>query len=805
MSSKRDQLRITPLGAGCEVGRSCILLEFKGKSILLDAGSNPGAKGILGLPFFDMVDFSKVNLLLVSHFHVDHSAAVPYVTEKTTFKGRVFMTHATKAILNWILKENNKVAIGQHQHQHQHHHSQDDDDILYNNDDVNRSIAKFEAVDYHQQTEVDGIRFTCLHAGHVLGACMFLIEIAGVRILYTGDYSREDDRHLEAGELPRENIDVLICESTFGVQTFEPRAAREARLLGAINETIRKGGRVLMPVPSLGNGQELILVLSEHWADNEKFLKNVQVYFASTLARKCMDVYRTFIHNLNKRIQNQFSQRGDPWKESHYKFVGNLNAIHDDRPCVVLAAPGMMEGGISRALLERWCSDRNSLVLITGYSIEGTMARNLQSSMDEIVLLNGERRRKQIGVQVISFAAHVDYAQNSAFIHEVDAPNLVLVHGEQHVMNRLKTALIDYELARTDRDEKNHMRIFTPSNTDTVRLYFRGEKRAKVVGGLAEHVPKVGEVFAGIVVSNTRDFKLQVMEEEDLPIFTGASNVAVEIAQSLRVPYRTGSICHLEQVFGPVEDIYSKPDATATTKTDNADADSQKNDKEGELVGVRVGTHVEVRKESDREVSVSWIGDRLSDFMADAVVATIISAEGSPMSIRLASAPCRHKHSCPNHQHDHTNSGVGDNVSEAAATETTAVAAAKVDDCAENVSRLVRFFTDQFGDVDHDTDAQKLTLSIDDRKATLDLVTLDIQGADSALNDRVASTLSRAVLALRTTNFGTKRDTPPPPPTSSPPADAPAEESTEEPADAAQELIKEGKEDEDQASMDVES
>ena len=83
-----DTLEITPLGGGKEVGRSCHLLEFRGRSIILDCGIHPGRSGLDALPFLDTVDLSTVDLLLVSHFHIDHAAGVPYLTEKTGFKGR---------------------------------------------------------------------------------------------------------------------------------------------------------------------------------------------------------------------------------------------------------------------------------------------------------------------------------------------------------------------------------------------------------------------------------------------------------------------------------------------------------------------------------------------------------------------------------------------------------------------------------------------------------------------------------------------------------------------------------------------
>lgn len=88
-------------GAGQEVGRSCILLEFKGRRVLLDCGLHPGLHGRDALPFLDLVEVESIELLLVTHFHLDHCGALPYLLMRTPFAGRCFMTHATKAVYRW--------------------------------------------------------------------------------------------------------------------------------------------------------------------------------------------------------------------------------------------------------------------------------------------------------------------------------------------------------------------------------------------------------------------------------------------------------------------------------------------------------------------------------------------------------------------------------------------------------------------------------------------------------------------------------------------------------------------------------
>lgn len=85
------------------MGRSCILIETENKKILLDCGIHPSESSLASLPFFDHIDPSEIDILLVTHFHLDHCGAIPYFLQKTNFKGKTFMTYPTKAICKQIL------------------------------------------------------------------------------------------------------------------------------------------------------------------------------------------------------------------------------------------------------------------------------------------------------------------------------------------------------------------------------------------------------------------------------------------------------------------------------------------------------------------------------------------------------------------------------------------------------------------------------------------------------------------------------------------------------------------------------
>jgi cleavage and polyadenylation specificity factor subunit 3 len=248
---------------------------------------------------------------------------VPMLTDlmrQTNFrdgKGKVYMTHPTKAVYKFVMQDFVRMRYACSstlvQLRTYMSSSSSSSDALFSPVDLSMSLSSIIAVSVHQLiTPCPGVTFTPYHAGHVLGACMFLIDIAGLKILYTGDYSREEDRHLVKAEVPPVKPDVLIVESTFGRQTLEPREDKEIKFTNLVHSIIRRGGHVLMPVFALGRAQELLLILDEYWKKHPE-LHNVPIYYASNLARKCMAVYQTYIHTMNSNIRSRFARRDNPF------------------------------------------------------------------------------------------------------------------------------------------------------------------------------------------------------------------------------------------------------------------------------------------------------------------------------------------------------------------------------------------------------------------------------------------------------------------------------------------------------------
>ncbi|XP_034201524.1 cleavage and polyadenylation specificity factor subunit 3-I-like isoform X2 [Prunus dulcis] len=513
-------------------------------------------------------------------FHLDHAASLPYFLEKTTFKGRVFMTYATKAIYKLLLTDYVKVS------------KVSVEDMLFDEQDINASMDKIEVIDFHQTVEVEGIRFWCYTAGHVLGAAMFMVDIAGVRVLYTGDYSREEDRHLRAAETPQFSPDVCIIESTYGVQHHQPRHIREKRFTDVIHSTISQGGRVLIPAFALGRAQELLLILDEYWANHPE-LQNIPIYYASPLAKRCLSVYETYTLSMNDRIRNA---KSNPFV---FKYISPLKSIEnfkDVGPSVVMASPSGLQSGLSRQLFDMWCSDKKNACVIPGYVVEGTLAKTIINEPKEVTLMNGLSAPLNMQVHYISFSAHADSVQTTAFLEELRPPNIILVHGEANEMGRLKQKLMT-------QFADHNTKILTPKNCQSVEMYFNSQKMAKAIGRLAEKTPEVGESVGGLLVK--KGFSYQIMASDDLHVFSQLCTA--NVTQRITIPFASGFtvIKHrLSQIYESVESSV---------------------DEESGVPTLRVHDRVTVKQDTDKHISLHWSSDPISDMVSDSIVALILN------------------------------------------------------------------------------------------------------------------------------------------------------------------------------------
>ncbi|KAL6329843.1 hypothetical protein AAG906_037943 [Vitis piasezkii] len=357
-----------------------------------------------------------------------------------------FMTHAMKAIYKLLLSDYVKVS------------KVSVEDMLYDEQDILCSMDKIEVLDFHQTLEVNGIQFWCYTAGHVLGAAMFMVDIAGVRVLYTGDYSHEEDRHLHAAEIPQFCPDICIIEATYGVQLHQPQ------------HVVPKNSS--LSLMSIG-----LTILSSITSP----------YFMLPLQKVhgCLPD----INSMNERIRDQFGNSTFGFK--HISPLKSIENFNDVGPSVVMASlVGFRVGCQDNCLI---CGALiRKMHVFTWVCCGRDIGKTIINEPKEVTLMNGLTAPLNMLVHFISFFAHADFAQTSTFLKELMPPNIILVHGEANEMGRLKQKLI------TQFADCN-TKIISPKNCQSVEMYFNSEKMAKTIGRLAEKTPEVGETVSGLL------------------------------------------------------------------------------------------------------------------------------------------------------------------------------------------------------------------------------------------------------------------------------------------------------------------
>ncbi|KAK1351001.1 subunit 11 of integrator complex [Hamiltosporidium tvaerminnensis] len=421
-------MQIIPLGAGQDVGRSCIIVYIEDKTIMFDCGMHMGYSDARRFPDFSYLSstnsFDKaIDCLIISHFHLDHCGALPYFTEVLGYNGPIFMTHPTKAICPILLEDYRKITAKINDNKH------------FTSSDIKNCMNKVIPLNMNETYVHDGIEIVPYYAGHVLGAAMFYVKVKDESVVYTGDYNTTPDRHLGAAWIDCLKPDVLITESTYACVIRECRKAKEREFINCIDETIKRGGKVLVPIFALGRAQELCLLVDAYW---EKMGYSTPVYFSAGLTEKANQIYRLFINYTNENIREKIFQR-NMFDFKHIKPF-QKHFLEKNVPMVIFASPGMLHSGLSLSIFKEWCNDEKNLIIIPGYCVKGTVGEKILNGCKEIKI-NNEIYEVKIEVKNLGFSAHADEKGILQIINQCKPRNVVLVHGEKSKMKRIQKTL----------------------------------------------------------------------------------------------------------------------------------------------------------------------------------------------------------------------------------------------------------------------------------------------------------------------------------------------------------------------------
>lgn len=458
---KNEWVRLTYLGSGRQVGRSCMFLQTPESRVLMDCGINVAAEGSEMFPYLDAPEFNIQDLdaVILSHAHLDHCGFLPYLF-KMGYRGPVYCTEPTRDIAALLLLDLVKIAKNEGK------------DPWFDTDDIKEFVKHTVILDFEEVSDITpDIRITLYNSGHILGSAMVHLHIGNGlhNLVYGADMKFGYSPLLDAATCHFPRVETLMMESTYGGRMNVLPSPREQDefLKGVIKDTIARSGKVLMPVLGCGRAQDVLIILESMFRNGE--LENIPIYIDG-MVWDVTAIHTAYPEYLNSNIRRLvFHKDQNPFLCDKFKRVGSqkerLQVLEETGPCVILATSGMLVGGPSVEYL-RFLADnpKNSLVF-SCYQGEGSLGYRLQHGEKELIFKNGSQTEVtpvKMEVHRMEISDHSDRRQLMNFVFKVDPkPKKILVnHGE--VSRCLDLASSIYKQHRIETD--------APKNLETVRV-----------------------------------------------------------------------------------------------------------------------------------------------------------------------------------------------------------------------------------------------------------------------------------------------------------------------------------------------
>ncbi|HRS90984.1 MAG TPA: MBL fold metallo-hydrolase [Candidatus Marinimicrobia bacterium] len=429
---------LTFLGATGTVTGSRFLLKTAHKQYLIDCGLFQGLKE-LRLRNWEPFPISPedIDAVILTHAHIDHTGYLPRLVHYG-FKGTIYATTATTDLCQILLPDSAHLQEEDAEYANKKHFSKHSPALpLYTTEDALQALELFTPIAYGSRLQLDdGVSLTFQDAGHILGSSFIDLRLSidgeQRRLLFSGDLGRPNqpilrDPHTVFG------ADYLIVESTYGDRLHGNEDPKEV-MARIINESIRRGGVLLIPSFAVGRTQELLYTIRELEEANR--IPHLPIYMDSPLAIKATKIFSKNKQDFDLKSKTLELKGKNVLETAQLHFAQTqeeskaINKIKSN--AIIISASGMATGGrILHHLFNRLPDPKNT-VLFIGYQAVGTRGRTILDGA-ESVKIHGQYVPIRAHIESTScFSAHADYHEILAWLSNFNSgPRKVfIVHGE---------------------------------------------------------------------------------------------------------------------------------------------------------------------------------------------------------------------------------------------------------------------------------------------------------------------------------------------------------------------------------------
>jgi metallo-beta-lactamase family protein len=420
-----------------QVTGSMHLLTIDKFKLLIDCGLFQGhRKEFYAVNSNFCFDPKTLSSVIVSHAHIDHSGNIPNLV-KCGLNAPIFITPPTKELCNYMLPDSGHIQEEDAKYINKKN-KKAKAVPLYTEEDARKSLEYFRTLEYHKKFSIaENIDLTFLDAGHVLGSAIPVLDIKtnnkNIRIAYAVDLGKTDIPLMRDPEIPKD-IDYLIIESTYGARSQDDISVAEKELTDAINRTVERKGKIVIPSFALERAQLIIYFIND--LIKRKKIENIPIFVDSPLTVNITKVFRENWQYLDDNVKKLFLKNEDPFG---YDNVTYINEVEESKklnefkkPCIIISASGMCENGRILHHLKNNIEDKNNTVIIVGFMAQNTLGRAIVDRKEEVKIYGKPYKLKAEVVTLNAFSAHADKDGLLDYVKSCKGKlkKVFIVHGE---------------------------------------------------------------------------------------------------------------------------------------------------------------------------------------------------------------------------------------------------------------------------------------------------------------------------------------------------------------------------------------